>query len=208
MLSDGRIVPTLGWMARDRNLGARTYAARAAYEWASSQTASGAVVQAKRKVGLGKPSEQAIRQHRQGAGSDLLGRLGDEHQRALPLILEADQCLGRSDPACHVNVVAAAMGDEGLAAVPGGLVVTRIRQARLFLHRQSIEFGAHHDGGAVAVPVDRDQPRLADPLGDLEAERTHFSGEICRRLHLPKGNFRMGVDVLVECVELWVVDFD
>ncbi len=33
-------------MARDRKLGARTYAARMAYEWASSRTAPGAVVQA------------------------------------------------------------------------------------------------------------------------------------------------------------------
>jgi hypothetical protein len=46
VLSDRRIVPTLGWMARDRKLGARTYAARMAYEWASSRTAPGAVVQA------------------------------------------------------------------------------------------------------------------------------------------------------------------
>jgi hypothetical protein len=46
VLSDRRIVPTLGWMSRDRKLGARTYAARLAYEWASSQTAPSAVVQA------------------------------------------------------------------------------------------------------------------------------------------------------------------
>ena len=46
VLSDRHIVPTLGWMARDRKLGARTYAARMAYEWANSKTAPGAVVQA------------------------------------------------------------------------------------------------------------------------------------------------------------------
>jgi hypothetical protein len=46
VLSDRRIVPPLGWMARDRKLGARTYAARMAYEWANSQTVPRAVVQA------------------------------------------------------------------------------------------------------------------------------------------------------------------
>ena len=100
------------------------------------------------------------------------------------------------------------MGDESLPPVPDGLVVAGIGKAGLFLHRQRVEFGAHHDGGAVAVLVDRDQPGLADFLGDLEADRAHFGGEFCGGLHLLKSDFGMGVDVLVERVEFWIVAFD
>jgi hypothetical protein len=45
VLADRGIVPKLGWMSLDRNFGARTYAARQAYEWARSATAPGAAVQ-------------------------------------------------------------------------------------------------------------------------------------------------------------------
>ena len=57
-----------------------------------------------------------------------LGRLGDEHQRAMPLVLESNERLRRADPACHMDVVAAAMGHKGLSSLPDGLVVAGIGQ--------------------------------------------------------------------------------
>ena len=165
----------------------------------------GAVMQGEADIGLRKAREQAVGQHRLGAGDLFLGRLGDEHQRALPLVLQADQRLRRADPARHVDVVAAAMSDEVSRPFQICLVVAGIGQAGLFLHRQRVELGAHHDGRSSAVLVDRDQPGLADFLGDLEADRAHLGGELGGGLLLLEGDLGMGVDVLVERVELRVV---
>ena len=126
----------------------------------------------------------------------------------LPLVLQAEQCLRRSDPARHVDVMAAAMGHKRLPAVPAGLVAAGIGKAGFLFHRQRVEFGAHHDGGAIAIFIDGDQPGLAYLLGDIEAERAHFGGELGCGFYFLKGKFRMGVDVLVERVELWIVAFD
>ena len=147
-------------------------------------------------VGLGKPREQAIRKHGFGARYDFFRRLGDEHQRAAPLVFQAQQRLRGSDPARHVDVMAAAMGDEHLPSVPVGLVAARIVEAGLLFHRQAVEFGAHHDGGSVAIFVNGDQPGLADVLGDLEAERAHLRGEPGGGFHFLKGKFGMGVELL------------
>ena len=165
-------------------------------------------VQGKAEIGFWKSREQALRQHGHGARTNFFRRLGDEHQRAAPLVLQAKQRLRRSDPARHVDVVAAAMGDEHLPPVPVGLVAARIVEAGLLFHRQRVEFGAHHDGGPVAIPVDGDQPGPADLLGDLEAERAHLRGEPGGGFHFLKGKFRMGVDFLVERIELWIVARD
>ena len=43
---------------------------------------------------------------------DFFGRLGEEHQRAVPPVFQANQRLGRPHPARHVNVVAATVGHE------------------------------------------------------------------------------------------------
>jgi hypothetical protein len=45
MLADRGIVPPLDWMSPDRQFGKRTYAARAAYEWAQGATAETAAIQ-------------------------------------------------------------------------------------------------------------------------------------------------------------------
>ena len=100
------------------------------------------------------------------------------------------------------------MRDKRLLAVPVGLVAACIVEAGFLFHRQRVEFGAHQDGRTVAVLVDRDQSGLADLFGDLEPERAHLGGEFCRGLHLLKGEFGMGVDVLVERVEFWIVGLE
>ena len=119
-------------------------------------------VQGKAEIGLWKSCEQTLPQHRHGARTDFFGRLGNEHQRAAPLVFQANQRPGRSHPARHVNVVAATVGHECFTSLPGGLVAARIGKAGLLFHRQRIEFGAHHDGGAIAILVDRNQSGLAD----------------------------------------------
>jgi hypothetical protein len=86
-------------------------------------------VQRKGVVGFAEFLEQAVGQHGLGSGHGFLGRLGHEHQRALPLLLQAQQRLGRAQPAGHVHVVAAAMGDKALLAVVLGLGLARIGQA-------------------------------------------------------------------------------
>ena len=100
------------------------------------------------------------------------------------------------------------MGDEHLPPVPVGLVAARIIEAGLLFHRQAVEFGAHHDGGPVAVLVDRDQSGPAYAFGDLEPERAHFGREPGGRFHFLKRKLGMGVEFLVERVELWIVARD
>ncbi len=86
--------------------------------------------------------------------------------------------------------------------------MARVGQPGLLLHRQGVEFGAHHDGGSVAVFIDRHQPGLADLFGHLEAERAHLVGEPRRGLHLLERDLRMRMDVLVERIELRIVGLD
>src|SRR6516164_6827708 len=164
----------------------------------------GPVMQGKAGIGLGKAREQAVGQHGFRTRTHFLGGLGDEHQRALPLMLQPDQRLRRSDPARHVDVVAAAMGDKGFAPLPNGLVAACVGQAGLLLHRQRVKLGAHHDGRTVAIFVERNQPGLADLLCNLEADRAHLGGEFCGGLLLLEGDLGMGVDVLVERIEFWI----
>jgi hypothetical protein len=48
------------------------------------------------------------------------------------------------------------------------------------------------------------QPGLADLLCNLEADRAHLGGEFCGGLLLLEGDLGVGVDVLVERIELWI----
>jgi hypothetical protein len=91
--------------------------------WWLDQAPQTVMVQSKAEIGLWKSREQAIRQHGLGARHGFFGRLGDEHQRAVPLLFQANQRLGRSHLARHVNVVAATMSHESFASLPDRLVV-------------------------------------------------------------------------------------
>ena len=158
-----------------------------------------------REVGPGKAREQSVGKHGLCAADDLLGGLADEDQRAVPLVLERDQRLGRPQPPGHVRVVAAAVVDVARLAVELLLGVARIAQAGLLLHRQRIEFGAHEHRRARAVAIHRDHAGLTDMLGDGEAQLAHFAREQSGGPVLLKSQFRMRVNVLVECIEMRVV---
>lgn len=45
VLSDAGVVPTIAWLATDKNLGERTYANREAYEWLRARTSAAAIIQ-------------------------------------------------------------------------------------------------------------------------------------------------------------------
>src|ERR1700732_1422819 len=80
-------------------------------------------------------------------------------------------------------------------------------KAGFFFHRQRVELGAHHDGGAFAILVNGNQPGLADLFSDLKTQRAHLGGELARGFLFLKGDLRVGVDILVERVEFWVIGF-
>ena len=100
------------------------------------------------------------------------------------------------------------MRHERLTAVPGGLGAACIGKIGFLLHRQRIELGAHHDGRAVAVIIDRDEAGPADFFGHLESECMHLGGEFCGGLHLLEREFGIGVQILVERVEFWIVGLE
>src|SRR5262249_35143488 len=61
--------------------------------------------------GLGKLLEHPVFEQGPRPRADLLGRLRDEHDGPLPLVLELLQHAGRADPAGHVHVVPAGVHD-------------------------------------------------------------------------------------------------
>ena len=65
--------------------------------------------------------EHAVSQHGLGTATGFLGRLANEHQRALPLVLERDESSCGPDPTRHVDVMPATVRDKSLAAIPVGL---------------------------------------------------------------------------------------
>ena len=150
-------------------------------------------------VGFREAFVEAVREHRLGAGADFLGRLGDEHQRALPFVLHPGQHAGGSHPAGHVNVVAAGMHDADFAI---GLVpddhLAGVGNAGLFGDRQAVHVAPHQHGRPFAVLKDCHHAGDADFLGDLEAQFLQFTGDLGRRLFLLEGKLGVLVQVLVE----------
>ena len=59
--------------------------------------------------------------------------------------------------------------------------------------------------GPGAVPVERDDAGPADAFGHLVAQRPHLGGELGRRARLLEAELGMGVDVLVERVDVRVL---
>ena len=74
-------------------------------------------VQGEGVVRLREPLVQPVVEHHPRPGDDLLGRLGDEHHRAGPLVLHRRQHAGGADPAGHVDVVPAGVHHADLVAV-------------------------------------------------------------------------------------------
>ena len=154
---------------------------------------------------LRKAGEKSIGQHDLRPTNRFLGGLGDEHEGAAPAIFHRHQGFGRADPSRHVDVMSAAMGDEGGLASILALRPGRVGNTRLLLHGEGVEFGAHHHHRPWAVAIDRHEPRLADVFGDLKAVSPHLLGQHSGRAGLLESKFRVGVQVFVEGVEPRIV---
>ncbi len=144
-----------------------------------------------------------------GAGADLLGRLADEDQRALPAGLQAGQHAGGADPAGHVHVVAAGVHDADLVAV----LVARadlagVGQAGLLDDRQGVHVGAHQHGRPVAVLEDADDAVAADVLRHLEADLLQLAGQAGGGSRLVERQLGVGVQVLVQRLQPVVLGRD
>lgn len=103
-----------------------------------------------------------------------------------------------------MHVVAASVIDVDLGSVPLRFDLAGVGQARLFLQGQGVEFGPHQNERSGAVLVDRDNARLVDPLCDLESHLPHQARELGRRACFLIAELRVGVDVLVERVQVWI----
>ena len=64
-------------------------------------------VEGERIIGLGEARVEAVGEHRLGAADPFLGRLDDEHDRALPAVLHRRQPPRGADQRGDVHVVAA-----------------------------------------------------------------------------------------------------
>ena len=68
--------------------------------------------------------------------------------------------------------------------------------------RQGVHVGADQDGRSLAVLEDADDAVAADLLGHLEAEVFQLLGQAGRRFLLLVGQLRVGVELLVECLQI------
>ena len=131
---------------------------------ATSRTGAGAVLP-EHDVRPRGPLDQAVLDHRAGAGDDLFSRLEDGDDRAAPVPRGRDQALARAEQPRDVDVVAAGVHGGDLAAlVVGADVLAGVGQAGPLLHGQAVHVGAEPDHGP---PFEHD----TDDAGAADARR-------------------------------------
>ncbi len=97
----------------------------------------------------------------------------------------------------------AGVTDKGRPAVRAGrLHRAGISKTGLLLDRQRIELGAHQHGRPGAVSEHCDDARLADMLGDGEAQLAHPCREQRGGAVFLEGELGMGVEIFVEALEV------
>ena len=139
-------------------------------------------VQAENGVDLGLV-QRPVADHQLGAAflaglGAFLGRLEDQHHRALDVGLHAGQHGGSSQQHGHMGVVAAGVHDRHGPPLPRRRDLGSERQAGLFLDRQSVHIGAQgHDLAGLAALEDPDHAGLAHALADLEAQGLQLLGD-------------------------------
>src|SRR5262249_38280857 len=141
-----------------------------------------------------------------------LGRLGDEDDGAVPLVLELPEDAGDADESRHVDVVAAGVHDRDFRAVVAfdgdGAPV---RNARVLAHGQGVHVSADGDGGAIAIFHDADYAEagnsgsgvFADMVGDFAAGGFQFLRDDGGGAFLVRGQFGMRMKILVEGEQRW-----
>ena len=149
---------------------------------------------------------QPVVQHRFGTAAPLFGRLGDEDQGAFPLRLQLRQAAGGPYPYGHVHVVAAgvhhahgiavfiACGDGAGVGLPG-----------FFNYGQRIHVGAHQQGGPRAVFQQSNDAIAAYVFSYFETSLPQFGGHAAGGLGLVKGQLGMGVQMLVQALQIGVI---
>ena len=166
-------------------------------------------MESQREIGLSESLPDIVVAHRPRAKHALLGRLHDEHQRALPFILARNHLPRCSDEARDVHVVSASVhyehritGDRILLPRTRGVL-----QTRLLFDRKTVHVSAHHDERAVTVLQYGNNSRAANAFGDLESSQAklhrHTPGSFrfnCRQL-------RVAVEVIEQPGEIFVVIF-
>ena len=151
--------------------------------------------------GLGKAREESVLNHGFGALHPFLGRLPDQHQRAMPLILGLHHDLGGADQGGHVNVMPAGMHDRDLVTgIVLGRNVAGVRQAGLLRDGQGIKFGAQHDDRSAAVAQDGNHARATHLLRDFVAEPAQLCRQLRRRVDLMQRQLGVLMQILVECL--------
>ena len=128
------------------------------------------VMHCDRKVGTWKSLVELIANHRRRALHDLLGRLSDQHHRAVPSTLELREHAGGAEKRRHVNVVS--------ARVHHVRVLTGVRHPGFFRHRKRVHVGANEQHWTIAVLHHRDDAVACragvlifpDVIGDRVAE--------------------------------------
>ena len=116
ILADHGIVPPLDWMSPDRQFGKRTYAARAAYEWAQSATAGTAAIQFNPKVAF-QETTAMLYADRRAVAADLSCNtsFGGDEKRCLPIVARLNALYAAAVP-----------GTEGVCEnLPVDLVVAK-----------------------------------------------------------------------------------
>ncbi len=164
------------------------------------------VVKTEREIRFRETRVEPVLQHRARAADRFLGRLADEQDRAVPLVLQLRQCARHADEGRDVHVVTAGVHDvHFLARVVFRHHLARIGQAGFLLDRQCIHVGAHEHDRAVAILHHADdavtgQPRLvifADVIGHLAAGGFEFlRDQLGRALFLGR-QLGMAMHVLV-----------
>ncbi len=150
----------------------------------------------------GEALEQFVGQHRAGAAQPFLGRLEDEHRRAVEIARLGQVACG-AEQHHRVRVVPAGMHHAGALRGPG--------QVGAFVDRQRVHVGAQADRAAAAVPAavpatpalqHADDACLADAGMRLDAPFGQQVGDDARRPDLVEPQLGVGMKVAAELGQL------
>lgn len=99
ILADRGVVPPLDWMSPDRQFGKRTYAARAAYEWARTATAGAAAIQFNPKVAFQETTAFLYADRRTVAADRTCNTsFGGDEKRCAPIVARLNQLYAAALP--------------------------------------------------------------------------------------------------------------
>lgn len=140
ILADRGVVPPLDWMSPDRQFGKRTYAARAAYEWAQSATADTAAIQFNPKVTFQETTAMLYADRRTLAADPTCNTsFGGDEKRCAPIVARLNQLY-----------TAAVSDTDGVCeSLPVDLVIAKDtdpawRDRRSWVWREEPVFSSHY----------------------------------------------------------------